>query len=104
MPGGIELRTLTAITPETEKTCHYFWAQAHNFHVDQPDMTDMIFQQVKTVFEEDWAIFEAQQRTIDLDPSAPRIDVNADAGQIQAINLLRRTIADERAAVRRTVA
>lgn len=103
MPGGIEMRNLNAVTPETEKTCHYFWAQAHNFHVDQPEVTEMVFQQVKTAFEEDWAIFEAQQRMIDLDPAAPRIDVNADAGQIQAINLLRRKIADEREAARRVV-
>jgi vanillate O-demethylase monooxygenase subunit len=104
MPGGIEMRNLNAITPETDRTCHYFWAQAHNFHVDQPAVTDMLFEQVKIAFEEDWAIFEAQQRTIDLDPHAPRIDVNADAGQIQAINLLRRRIADERESADRLTA
>jgi vanillate O-demethylase monooxygenase subunit len=104
MPDGIEMRNLNAITPETEKTCHYFWAQAHNFHVDRPEVTELVFQQVKTAFEEDWGIFEDQQRIIDLDPNAPRIDVNADAGQLQAIRLLRRRIAEEREAGRRLVA
>jgi vanillate O-demethylase monooxygenase subunit len=104
MPGGIEMRNLNAITPETAKSCHYFWAQAHNFHVERPEVTEMIFQQVKTAFEEDWAIFEAQQKMIDRDPARPRVDVNADAGQIQGIRLLRRKIEDERAAVRRVKA
>jgi vanillate O-demethylase monooxygenase subunit len=104
MPGGIEMRNLNAVTPETEKTCHYFWAQAHNFDVDRPDVTEMVFQQVKTAFVEDWGIFEDQQRMIDLDPQAPRVDVNADAGQIQAIRLLRRRIAEEREAAQRLVA
>ncbi len=64
----------------------------------------MIFQQVKTAFEEDWAIFEAQQGMIDRDPTRPRIDVNADAGQIQGIRLLRRKIEEERAGGRRVQA
>jgi len=104
MPGGIEMRNLNAITPESAKTCHYFWAQAHNFQVERPEVTEMIFQQVKTAFEEDWAIFEDQQRMIDRDPAAPRVDVNGDAGQIQAIRLLQQQIADEREAARRVTA
>lgn len=104
MPGGIEMRNLNAITPETDRTCHYFWAQAHNFQVGRPEVTELLFRQVKTAFEEDRAIFEDQQRMIDLDPAAPRIDVNADAGQIQAIRLLRQRIADEREAAARITA
>ena len=41
------------------------------------------------------------RRWIDLDPGAPRIDVNGDAGQIQGIRLLRRKIAEEAEAVKK---
>ena len=47
---------------------------------------------------------EAQQANIDRDPAFPRIDVNGDTGQIQAIRLLRRRIAEERDAAARRVA
>ena len=102
--GGIEMRNLNAITPETEKTTHYFWAQAHNFLLDQPQVTEMIFQQVKEAFTQDCEVFENQQRWIDLDPRAPRVDVNGDAGQIQAIRLLRRKIAEEAERAKRIAA
>ena len=104
MPGGIEMRNLNAITPETERTTHYFWAQAHNFMIDDPRVTDLVFEQVKTAFDQDVAAIEAQQGNIDRDPATPRIDVNGDTGQIQAIRLLRRRIAEEREAEARRVA
>jgi phenylpropionate dioxygenase-like ring-hydroxylating dioxygenase large terminal subunit len=104
MPGGIEMRNLNAITPETARSTHYFWAQAHNFMVGDPKMTDLVFEQVKTAFDQDVTAIEAQQRNIDLDPAASRIDVYADAGQIHAIRLLRRRIAEEREAAGRLVA
>ncbi len=95
MAGGIEMRNLNAITPETGKSCHYFWAQAHNFLLDQPQVTDMLFQQIDLAFRQDWEVFENQQRWMDMAPDAPRIDVNGDSGQIQGLRLLDRKIAEE---------
>ena len=88
---------MNAITPETATSCHYFWAQAHNFLLDQPQVTDMLFEQIDLAFRQDWEVFENQQRWIDIDPKAARVDVMGDAGQIQAIRLLRRKIAEEAA-------
>ena len=95
MGGGIEMRNLNAITPETGKTCHYFWAQAHNFLLDRPEVTEMLFEQIKEAFTQDVEVFENQQRWIDLDPDAPRVNVAADSGQVHGIRLLRRLIAEE---------
>jgi vanillate monooxygenase len=97
---GIEMRNLNAITPETEKTTHYFWAQAHNFLLDEPQATEMLFEQIDATFHEDWEVFENQQRWMDLAPGAPRVNVPADAGQIQAIRLLRKKIEEEALAAR----
>ena len=95
--GGIQMRNLNAMTPETETTTHYFWAQAHDFEPHNPEMTEKIFQQIKTAFLQDVAVFTAQQKNIDLDPNAPQIDINADSGGIQARRIVDRLYAEEQA-------
>ena len=100
LTGGIHMRNLNAITPETETTTHYFWAQAHDFDVGNVATTDMIFEQVKLAFREDVAIFEGQQRIIDRDRGPPEVDVRADAAQLQARRILQRLHAEEEAGFR----
>ena len=97
--GGIQMRNLNAMTPETETTTHYFWAQAHDFEPHNPDMTEKIFQQIKIAFLQDVAVFTAQQRNIDLDPDAPQSDINADSGGIQARRIVDRLYQEEQAAM-----
>ena len=72
--GGIGMRNLNAITPETETTSHYFWGQAHDFDVKNAETTEKIFEQIKTAFLEDVAVFSAQQRNLDhhREPAADR--------------------------------
>jgi phenylpropionate dioxygenase-like ring-hydroxylating dioxygenase large terminal subunit len=92
---GISMRNLNAITPETGHKTHYFWAQAHDFKIDEKWMTDLIVRNVHTAFLEDLAIIGAQQGNIDLAPHEPRIDMNHDAGGIAARRLLEAMIAEE---------
>jgi hypothetical protein len=94
--GGISMRNLNAITPETETTSHYFWGQAHDFDVKNPDTTDMIFEQIRTAFLEDVAVFSAQQRTLNIKPNPPQVDIKADAGASQARRIISRLYNDER--------
>jgi phenylpropionate dioxygenase-like ring-hydroxylating dioxygenase large terminal subunit len=96
--GGIGMRNLNAITPETETTSHYFWAQAHNFEPHNAAMTEQVFEQIKTAFLEDVAVFTAQQRAISLRPDAPQVDINADAGGMQARRIVDRLYREEEAA------
>jgi phenylpropionate dioxygenase-like ring-hydroxylating dioxygenase large terminal subunit len=95
--GGITMRNLNAITPETESTSHYFWGQAHDFDVHNRRTTDMITDQIRTAFLEDVAVFEAQQRNLELIPNPPQTDINADTGVIQARRILDRLHKEERA-------
>ena len=67
---GITTRNLNAITPETVRTSHYFWAQAQDFGLDDPTITDVDFQLVHGAFLEDLAIIRGQQENIDLAPNA----------------------------------
>jgi phenylpropionate dioxygenase-like ring-hydroxylating dioxygenase large terminal subunit len=92
---GISMRNLNAITPETPRTTHYFWAQAHNFGLDKKWLTDLIFENVHTAFQEDVGIIGAQQQNIDAGGAPPRIDMNHDAGGIAARRMLEAMIADE---------
>jgi vanillate O-demethylase monooxygenase subunit len=98
--GGIHMRNLNAITPETEKSSHYFWAQAHDFDVKNQKMTDTVFEQANIAFQEDKLVFEAQQRMIDADSSESQVDIHADAGGIQARRILSRLHSEEQAARR----
>ena len=96
--GGIGMRNLNAITPETETTSHYFWGQAHDWDVGNRALTDMLVEQITTAFLEDVAVFEAQQRNMTILPNAPHIDINADTGVIQARRILDRIHQEELAA------
>jgi len=92
---GFTMRNLNAITPETDETTHYFWAQAHDFRIDEPWLTDLLYENVHTAFLEDLDIVGAQQENIRTRPDAPRIDINHDSGGLQARRIINSIIADE---------
>ena len=102
--NGISMRNLNAITPETESTSHYFWGQAHDFDVQNRKTTDMVTDQIRTAFLEDVAVFEAQQRNLEMIPNPPQTDINADTGVIQARRILDRLYKDEQAETAKMVA
>jgi len=93
--GGITMRNLNAITPETETSSHYFWGQAHDFDHDIPSVTERIFEQVHTAFLQDVEVLDAQQRNIETFAPRSQIDINADAGTIQARRILDRLYQEE---------
>jgi vanillate O-demethylase monooxygenase subunit len=94
---GITMRNLNAITPETETTTHYFWAQAHDFQIDDPTVTELLYRQVHTAFLEDLAILQAQQSNIDTyNGGLPeQVDFNQDAGGLQARRIVDAILASE---------
>jgi phenylpropionate dioxygenase-like ring-hydroxylating dioxygenase large terminal subunit len=102
--GGIEMWNLNSITPETANTCHYFWAQAHNFEPRNRAVTEMLFQQIHTTFLQDVAIFEKQHANIALRPEAPHINLPFDSGNVQALRILDRLIRAEQQAQPRAAA
>ena len=84
---------INSMTPETRTTCRYYWANARDHDLDNEALTKMALTQTAGAFEEDKAIIEAQQRIIDLDPSAPIVNVVGDAGGVQARRLVERMAA-----------
>ena len=86
---------LNAITPETETSSHYFWAQAQDFAGDDPSVSELDFALVRKAFQEDLAVIAGQQENIDLDPAAPRLDLAADRAGIQARRIVERMLRAE---------
>lgn len=96
--GAIQFRHLSVQTPETERSTHYFFAHAHDFQPDDPEVTEQIYREVMTAFEEDRAIIEAQQANIDLEPNAKMHGIVHDAGLNQARFLIERMLREENGA------
>ena len=94
---GVSMRNLNAITPETDTTTHYFWAQAHNFKLDDPTVTELVYRQVHTAFLEDLAVIGAQQANLTAygDDLPPGVDFNQDAGGLQARRVVERILSEE---------
>tara|TARA_R110000787_G_scaffold93981_16_gene196523 strand:- start:627 stop:1691 length:1065 start_codon:yes stop_codon:yes gene_type:complete len=94
---GFSMRNLNAITPETETTSHYFWAQAHDFSLDDPTVTELLYRQIWTAFQEDLHVIGAQQGNIDHYGAAlpDQVDFNQDSGGIQARRIIDRILAEE---------
>jgi len=92
---GFTMCNMNAITPESQEKTHYFWAQAHDFRLDEPWFTDLLFDNVHAAFLEDLDIVGAQQANIRSRPDAPRIDINHDSGGLQARRIIEAIIAEE---------
>ena len=82
---------LNAITPETEKTAHYFFAQAYNFKLDERWISDMLAKQIHDIFLQDMAMVKAQQRNMDLGPS-PSFGTSVNLGQDKAWVAMRQIV------------
>jgi vanillate O-demethylase monooxygenase subunit len=84
-----------ALTPETARTTHQFWAVSLPARFVPPERREIYERQMTEIPVEDLRVYEAQQAAIDLDPAA-RGDVNpggtipADEGLLAARRILRR--------------
>jgi phenylpropionate dioxygenase-like ring-hydroxylating dioxygenase large terminal subunit len=91
---GMNMWNLNAITPETEKTAHYFYAQAYNFKLDQRWISDLVRSQVTKAFLEDMAMIKAQQQNMDLGPS-PVVNLGQDKAWILMRQIVQRLVSEE---------
>jgi len=93
--GRIDLMALSAPTPETERSTHYFFGFVRNFGLNDPQIERVFAVDFVKVFNEDIPILEAQQRMLELAPGAPKIDIAVDAAPIAARRLLQALLAAE---------
>jgi vanillate O-demethylase monooxygenase subunit len=98
---GVNGYVLNTITPETEKSCHYFWAFARNYALSEQRLTHELREGVATIFREDELILEAQQQAIDERPGYSFYNLNIDAGSMWARKLIDKMVRAETPAFER---
>jgi len=94
---GVNGFVLNTMTPETETTCHYFWAFVRNYRTTEQKLTTEIREGVAGIFHEDEIILEAQQRAMNENPHRTFYNLNIDAGAMWARRVIDRMVARETA-------
>jgi vanillate O-demethylase monooxygenase subunit len=94
---GVNAFVLNTVTPETETTCHYFWAICRNYQLHEQRITAELREGVTGIFREDEIILEAQQQALLDYPERRMVNLNIDAGGVWSRKLIDRLVADESA-------
>lgn len=81
--NALETRSYQALTPETENSTHYFFTQAHSFHIDKPEVTQALNQALLVAFEEDRDMITAQQKNLSMSPDFQMAALTVDQALIQ---------------------
>ena len=92
---GVNGFVLNTVTPETDGTCHYFWAFARNYSLGDQRLTHQLREGVASIFREDELILEAQQKAMDEHPDHQFYNLNIDAGSMWARRLIDGLVAQE---------
>src|SRR5258708_35347363 len=66
------------VTPETEKTSHYFFQQSHGLALDDPSVTDNLRESVLAGFKEEMDIILAHQHILHVPPDEPILTMRVD--------------------------
>jgi phenylpropionate dioxygenase-like ring-hydroxylating dioxygenase large terminal subunit len=87
---GFHIEVLNAITPETETSAWYFYANVRDFAIDDLELDDLMHRSLKQVLEEDKDALERQQRVLTAGhANGPDRLIAQDAGVARARRLLR---------------
>jgi vanillate O-demethylase monooxygenase subunit len=92
---GVNGYVLNTITPETDRTSHYFWAFARNYELGNQRITTELREGVSGVFFEDETMLNAQQAAIEANPGYDFYNLNIDAGGMWVRRLLERMVGAE---------
>lgn len=86
---GLVWWVLNALTPETERSTHYFWGLPRAFKQDDAELTEMLRAGINRTFGEDKAMLEGQQRIVERVPLEKRtIYTRADQAPTRARSLI----------------
>ena len=92
---GVNGFVLNTITPETEDTCHYFWAFARNYALDDQSVTIDTREGVSAIFRQDEEVLEAQQLAITENPDKVFYNLHIDSGAMWSRKLTDKMIEKE---------
>jgi phenylpropionate dioxygenase-like ring-hydroxylating dioxygenase large terminal subunit len=93
-----EYRNCQFMTPETERTTHFFWSYLNNFAAADSTICRSLLNSLIEGFMEDKAIIERQQITLEEDPGFQMLAILADAPLAHFRRVLGKLIEAEQAA------
>lgn len=94
--GGVNGFVLNTVTPETNSTCHYFWAFVRNYRLSEQSITTELCEGVANIFREDERILEAQQLAMEANRGRTFYNLNIDAGAMWVRHLIDELVSAER--------
>jgi phenylpropionate dioxygenase-like ring-hydroxylating dioxygenase large terminal subunit len=98
--GAHLVRTLHSVTPETEKSCFYFFNKADGFaRFENPDKP-RTWMSTTDVFKEDAFMLEQQQLRLEDYDASKLININTDVARVQMIRALNECISRDQEADR----
>jgi len=92
---GFQLRIYHGATPETDGSCHYFFAVNNGCNARDQESTDKLFQEIWDTFLEDLEFLEQQQACLEADPTRPLVDIKHDSARIHARRKIDQMLAAE---------
>ena len=92
---GVNGYVMNTITPETDRTSHYFWSFQRNYRLESQSITTQLRDGVTRVFGEDEVMLRAQQQAIDANPDYEFYNLNIDAGGMWVRRILERALEQE---------
>jgi phenylpropionate dioxygenase-like ring-hydroxylating dioxygenase large terminal subunit len=94
-PDHIHHVVLNHLTPETERSTHYFWSISRRIKINDPTLTDLLGRMNRTAFEEDAIILRHQQRMLEIPGGEPLVNLSADKAVNEARRIIRRKFEEE---------
>jgi phenylpropionate dioxygenase-like ring-hydroxylating dioxygenase large terminal subunit len=98
LSGALMFHSCQALTPETDDSTHYFFSHAHNFSIDDPTITESIYQSIVAAFDEDKRMIEAQREIIRRDANREMISIAADGALVRFRRLVKAALTAEQSA------
>ncbi|AZS44288.1 Toluene-4-sulfonate monooxygenase system iron-sulfur subunit TsaM1 [Microbacterium oleivorans] len=92
---GVNGYVMNTITPETDRSCLYFWSFQRNYRLESQLITTQLRNGVHNVFGEDERMLAAQQAAIDANPGYEFYSLNIDAGGMWVRRILDGLLAAE---------
>ena len=95
---AVQMYSCIFMTPQTERTTHYFYWQSRNFAHNDKGVSAQVLEQIDIAFAEDFAILEAQQKSLDTYPVTDDVKLALDSAPTRQRRIVQRML-DAEAAV-----
>ncbi len=92
---ALQFHACQIMTPEDEGNTHFFWSYAHNFRLDDADLTKRLAARILEGFVEDRTFIEAQQQVVDESGGEAMAYIFVDAGLAQGRRVLEKLLSGE---------